>query len=85
VGFSYRERDLSLAAGDTVLLMSDGLPELVGPDGDVLGYEKTRELFLQVASEPPDVILRRLFEAAEKFAAGHPQEDDLTLVVLRAK
>jgi serine phosphatase RsbU (regulator of sigma subunit) len=30
-----------------------------------------------------EILLQRLFRAADAFAAGTPQHDDMTLVVLR--
>ncbi len=85
MGFSYGERELSLAPGDSLLLMTDGLPELVNPEGSPLGYEDTTKLYRRVAAEPAETILDSLFEHAGRFAAGQAQEDDLTLVVLKAK
>ena len=84
MSFPYREHLLLLEPGDTLLLMSDGLPEMVHRDGDLLGYERSLELFRDVASEKLETILRYLSEAASDFADGHLQEDDMTLVVLRA-
>jgi len=84
VGFSYREHELALAPGDCLLLMTDGLPELLNPEGLPLGYEETSSLFRQVAAEAAEQILDSLFDAAAGFAAGQVQEDDLTLVVLKA-
>ncbi len=84
-GFRYREHRLQLAPGDAVLLASDGLPEQVDPDGEILGYERTRELFRQSAPRPPEEVLARMFSASSDFMGEHPLEDDLTMVVLRAR
>jgi serine phosphatase RsbU (regulator of sigma subunit) len=55
VGFPYREEEVRLERGDTVLLMSDGFPELFNEAGEMLGYEEAAAAFAKVAAEPPDV------------------------------
>jgi len=42
-------------------------------------------LFEAVANEPPQAILAQLFQAGEAWANGRPQEDDVTLVVMKVK
>ncbi|MCG8461820.1 MAG: SpoIIE family protein phosphatase [Holophagales bacterium] len=83
--FPYREMELTWEAGDTLLMMSDGLPETANGAGEDLGYEKVRELFRDLADESLADILEKLHSAGQAFAAGQPQGDDLTLIVIRAK
>ena len=83
VGFRYKAQEIELQPGDAVLLMTDGLPELVSPGGDQLGYARTRELFSEVASEPAAEIVRRLLGAVRDLSGERPLEDDMTLIVLR--
>ncbi|MCP5118238.1 MAG: SpoIIE family protein phosphatase, partial [bacterium] len=48
--FAYRERRVELSAGDSVLMMTDGFPELIGSGGEVVGYGGARERFAGVAA-----------------------------------
>ncbi len=48
--YPYSERRLEIAAGDVVLLMSDGFPELPNPAGEPLGYERARARFAAAAA-----------------------------------
>ncbi len=82
---TYREIEIVLEPGDGLLLMSDGLPELEGADGEVLGYEGARALYGRVAKESPETVLERIHRAARDFAGGRQRQDDMTLVALRAK
>ena len=82
--FDYGEVEVPWSSGDRLLMMTDGLPETVNASGDDFGYEAVREIFQQ-AGAGPDTVLEILFEAAKEYAAGHPQEDDLTLIVIQAK
>ena len=89
LGFStlayYEQREYELAPGDTLLLMSDGLPELLNPDLEEFGYPRVETLFAEVAAEAPEEIIQRLRRNSEEWAAGRPQDDDVTLVVVKVK
>jgi len=82
-GFPYVEERLELRLGDTVLLMSDGLPEMLNGDDEMLGYDRVGEVFQAHAGASPSEIADGLLAAGDAWASGRPQEDDVTLVVLR--
>lgn len=91
---AYSEREVLLGPGDTVLLLSDGLPELADADGDPLGYAAVRELFEEAAGRAPDAAGRRpalreligeLESAARRWAGESAPADDRTFVVVRVR
>ncbi len=55
-------------AGDTILLMSDGFPEMFNEAGDMLGYDKAQKMLEETAQSSPREIINRLVEAGEKWA-----------------
>ncbi|MEM7050225.1 MAG: SpoIIE family protein phosphatase [Acidobacteriota bacterium] len=90
--FPYQRQQVDLTAGDLVLLSSDGLPEAGG--ADPLGYEGCERAFLAAArrdSQPAAVIatildsLRGEPSPASREALPEALEDDVTLLVLRAR
>ncbi|MCG3121570.1 MAG: hypothetical protein ALAOOOJD_04725 [bacterium] len=83
--FNYRKKKTTLAPGDTILLMSDGLLELFNPQNEIFDYERMRTAFAEAASQAPREIIKHLVQRGETWASGRPQEDDVTLVVLQAK
>ncbi|MYF99863.1 SpoIIE family protein phosphatase [Candidatus Poribacteria bacterium] len=85
LGSERQETSFELQPGDTVLLMSDGLPEMLNHRNEMLDYPKTKELFTEVAEKSPQVIIKHLFEKSNKWAGERPQEDDVTLVVIKVK
>ena len=85
IGAERQEAPFDLQIGDTVLLMSDGLPEMLNPENEMLDYPKTKELFEEVADQPPKAIIDHLFKASVAWADGEPQADDITLVVIKVK
>jgi len=81
--YDYRQAELTLAVNDTVLLLSDGLPERFNAAGEMFGYERMQELLLAHASAAPQIILDRLLQASDEWAAGKLADDDMTFVALR--
>ncbi len=83
--FPYRKEELELSPGDTVLLMSDGLPELGSARHDPLGYEGAERVFRQAAADggDPKAVIDSLLETVSSWSRGR-LEDDVTLFVLRA-
>ena len=81
----YQERTLAVEPGDTILLMTDGLPELPDGDGDPLGYPRVRSLFESLGGKPPEEIIAGLAAAADSWSGGQPPKDDITFVVLRVR
>ncbi len=84
IGTEREEASYQLESGDTVLLMSDGLPEMLNPENEMLDYPKTKELFAAVANRSPKVIINHIFTECTSWANGEPQADDVTLVVIKA-
>ncbi len=85
IGAERQEAPFDLQSGDTILLMSDGLPEMLNPENEMLDYPKTKELFEEVADQSPKAIIDHLFNASMSWADGAPQADDVTLVVIKVK
>ncbi|MBL8115638.1 MAG: SpoIIE family protein phosphatase [Acidobacteria bacterium] len=81
--FPYAQSIAAFGPGDTLLLMSDGLPERLDPNDDMLGYERTLELFREAAHRDVEDLLDSLVSQAGLFAKGRAPEDDVTLVVIR--
>lgn len=72
-----------LSSGDTVLMMTDGFPELLDSRGEPLGYQRVRELFARAAAATPQKITAALAQAAERWSGGAALNDDITFLVLR--
>lgn len=85
LGGDREEATFELDSGDTVLLMSDGLPEMLNQKNEMLDYPRTKELFSEIADKSPKAIINHLYDACISWAAGEQQTDDITLVVIKVK
>lgn len=81
--YPYREEAVTLDAGDIIVLMSDGFPELFNDAGEMLGYDRAPEVLLAAAARAPREIIAHFVAVGEQWGNGRPQDDDVTLVVLK--
>jgi len=81
----YQEETFEVSPGDVILMMSDGLPERSNPQDEYFDYDRTKALFAKVAGGTPEEICEALFRGGDEWAEGRTQDDDITLVVLKAK
>ena len=82
-GLPYGESHRSLAPGDTLVLFSDGVPEAQNPGDEEFGEARLLEVLRQTGGASPADIVARVMTAIDAFAAGAPQFDDITLLVVR--
>jgi len=79
----WQERRTALAPGDTLLFATDGLAELLAPDGTELGFDGAARIFQDAAGAPAHEVLERVMEQANAWRGERMPTDDLTLVAVR--
>jgi serine phosphatase RsbU (regulator of sigma subunit)/dihydrofolate reductase len=82
-GAVYKEQILHLLPGDILLAFTDGISEAMNASEDEWGEDRMIAEAQAHADLNAEELLQRLFRAADAFAAGAPQHDDMTIVVLR--
>ena len=83
--FPYEQKELRVSPGDTIILMSDGFPEMFNDKQEMFGYPRVKELLKEVGHSSPEEIITLLSKAGDSWADGRPQDDDVTFVVLKVK
>ena len=81
--FPYEVRETSISSGDTILLMSDGFPELMNESKEMYGYNRARTLFKETATRTPEEIIETLTKAASDWISDKDPDDDVTFVVIK--
>lgn len=82
---SYREAATVLAPGDVLLLMSDGVIEMMDPQRTLFGFDRlARTVVACGPNQPADRYLAAIRAALHDHAAGSPQHDDLTIMAVRS-
>ncbi|NCB40111.1 MAG: hypothetical protein EOM80_15230 [Erysipelotrichia bacterium] len=86
-GFSLKRKfermPVSLSAGDTMILYSDGILESSNLRGEMLGEDGFAELAKNCYDADCKCYLDKLFSAYDNWAAS--QQDDITFVMIRRK
>jgi len=82
---SYNIVEKELKSGDTILLLTDGLPEQMNNEEEMFDYSRVKNTFNEVIENSPNTIIEKLVEAGDKWMNGRVQDDDITFVVMRIK
>jgi sigma-B regulation protein RsbU (phosphoserine phosphatase) len=72
-----------LRPGDALLGFTDGISEAMDPSDEEWGEERMAAAFEACAGLAAAPAVERMIEAADGFAAGAPQYDDMTVIVVR--
>ncbi|WP_298820798.1 SpoIIE family protein phosphatase [Chloroflexus sp.] len=81
-GQSYEVRAIYLAPGEKLVAFSDGITEAVNPAGELFGDDRLCLTLQAHASRAAADLVTTVVAAVETFAAGAPQADDMTLLIV---
>ena len=84
-GFQYPTRSTNLGVGEGVLVFTDGVPEARNKKGDFYEGARLEEYLTAHASRPVDELVRGLHSEVERFGAGAPRADDITVLAVRRR
>lgn len=80
----YVQGATTLAPGDALLIFSDGITEAPGPGGEEFGEARLEAVLRGPNLSSADATCHAVLEAVTGYQAGVPQEDDMTVVAVRA-
>ena len=80
----YQQDCFTLEPGDLVVLFTDGVSESMNARDEEWGEDRLIAFAQTCHGLTALEVMAQILGAAETFAAGAPQHDDMTLVVLRA-
>ncbi len=81
IGTTYTSGRVTIEPGDTLVLYSDGVPELIGgPQEDAFGFQRLRSLLVNPGDA--QTVHDRILGDVKLHLGGRRLSDDLTLVVV---
>ena len=83
--FRYSKKEITFKSGDTLLLMSDGFPELFNEKKEILDYHRAKEIFSTIDGFSAAQMIERLVKEADNWKGKAKQEDDITFVIVKRK
>jgi anti-sigma regulatory factor (Ser/Thr protein kinase) len=75
--------DLDLRPGDILVLLSDGIYEYENATGEQFGEGRVEQLLKAHHAQSMAELSATLIAAVKAFAQGAPQEDDMTIVLVK--
>ena len=84
--YNYKKQNRTLAEGDVILMMSDGMAEQFNDGEEMFGYNRVIEAFRKASrSDSADGVIDSMKLACDEWRGGKEQQDDVTLVAVRIK
>ena len=74
---------ISFEEGDSLLLYTDGLTEVLNISNEEFGQERLGALVQQYADRPAPDLLQTIRREVSTFGGGRPLVDDVTMVALK--
>ncbi len=81
----YEQASVALDPGDLILAYTDGVSEAMNPSDQEWGEQRLLDTAKSCLSLPAEQVTARIMAAADAFAAGAPQYDDMTLVIIKVQ
>jgi sigma-B regulation protein RsbU (phosphoserine phosphatase) len=82
-GIQYSSETTRIEPGDGVLVFTDGVTEARNRKGEFYEDSRLERYLVGHASRPVDELVRDLIAEVERFEAGAPHVDDITVLALR--
>lgn len=83
LAFNYQQAVVELRAGDTLVAYTDGVSESMNLADEEWGEDRMLASIQACDGQPASGVIEKVMKDAQSFAAGAPQHDDMTMVVLR--
>ena len=81
----YQQGEVALETGDVILACSDGVSEAMNAAEEIWDEKNVERILCEHAGCPAEVIIQRLVDAVDSFAAGAEQSDDITVAVVKSR
>jgi len=82
-GLEHNDHAQTIEPGEALVVITDGLPEMMAPDGSFYSLRRVAADLAALAHAAPEAITSALVAQAQAFAAGTEAADDVTVLALR--
>jgi sigma-B regulation protein RsbU (phosphoserine phosphatase) len=80
---TYRQREVALAAGDVIVLYTDGVTEAVNTRDEMFEIPRLIEVIHRTRAGAAHEMVEAIIAAVSEFSRDQPQYDDITLMVVK--
>jgi sigma-B regulation protein RsbU (phosphoserine phosphatase) len=79
------ERELTLQAGDWMLMYTDGVTEAFSPDERMFGVERLLQILVDHQFHSSIELVKKIEQSVNEFIQGADLSDDMTLTAIYRK
>jgi sigma-B regulation protein RsbU (phosphoserine phosphatase) len=79
------EQSLALAPGDRLVLYTDGLTDVLAPDGQLYSLEQLKDLLRSCGGERAQALCEATFAGLAAYRGTAEQFDDMTMLVVQVE
>lgn len=82
--YSYQENEVSFHESNQIILVgSDGVWDVENEAGEMFGRDRAMSLLLQYQQFPAGIMIQKISESISAFRKEKPQNDDITLAIIK--
>jgi len=81
--YTYQAGEIQFNPGDLFYSYTDGVNEAINPAEEEFGEERLRKVVTTHRKKSSQKIADAMFESITRFAGNSPQEDDVTMLILK--
>jgi sigma-B regulation protein RsbU (phosphoserine phosphatase) len=82
---SYKCKEVAINRGDRLLIYSDGIREAMNEYKEEFGDEKLKQIVQRNGNVSAKVLIKKIITVVNAHFGNMPQNDDMTLVILKRK
>ena len=82
-GVEFEEKQIRMQAGDVLVLHTDGIIESENSAGELFGVDRLCAIVQSRRSATPQAIIDAVLKEVSIFRDATPQEDDVTMIVMK--
>ena len=80
----YQTGKVTIQPGDRILMYTDGITEAMDASGEEFGETRVKQISESFPEASARELMEHVLKAAQSFSTGDSEDDDMTLVVVRA-
>ena len=80
---SYTKQSLKMSTGDTMMVVSDGLPEAENENKELYDYQRINSILKTSNEFSAEEIKKKLFNSLDKWLKGGIPQDDVTVLIIK--
>jgi len=83
-GYEHHNSDqIDFFPGDTLAILTDGIPEYRNGEGEAFGLKRIEDCLRRCGKESLEIMFNTLINEMQTFAGDFPQQDDITVLMIR--